>query len=285
MQSLSTDSRSSTLVSLGESTFSVTGKEETADIAGWTLCVHSQGWVYFYNPFLRVVTDQDIRKPELLKIAQDLCSGYPIEELSEGMEVHISTGQNTASGSSCGLFNTAVNHVHCVASNNLDEIKNDNSCLLNPTRLNRCRRLYWNYLWNHPVHVPMPARALEDVSDALTWFYTDNLVSGSRSTVPFSKVECEELSRIVAELALPRNDKSIAKTIFLAWLMREICSFRDAEYWGQYTQKESQVMRKSRQKPTQSASQLHPLAMFLTNFIVNFLFFGIPHTYQAHVKA
>lgn len=63
----------------------------------------------------------------------------------------------------------------------------------------------------------MPARALEDVSDALTWFYvkkipylvilhlifrqTDNLVSGSRSTVPFSKAECEELSRIVAELA------------------------------------------------------------------------------------
>lgn len=84
---------------------------------------------------------------------------------------------------------------------------------------------------------------------------------------------------------VPRNDKSIAKTIFLAWLMREICSFRDAEYWGQYTQKESQVMRKLRQKPTQSTPQPHPVAMFFTNFIVNFLFFGIPHTYQAHVKA
>ena len=66
--------------------------------------------------------------------------------------------------------------------------------------------------------------------------------------------------------------------------MREICSFRDAEYWGQYTQKESQAMRKLRQKPTQSIYQPHPVAMFFTNFIVNFLFFGIPHTYQAHVK-
>lgn len=63
MQSLSAGSRSSTLVSLwvwfsrfdrllipwdaslitrGESTFSLTGKEDAADISGWTLCVHSQ---------------------------------------------------------------------------------------------------------------------------------------------------------------------------------------------------------------------------------------------------
>ena len=49
--------------------------------------------------------------------------------------------------------------------------------------VNRCRRLYWNYLWNHPVHVALPPRAIEDASDALTWFY----VSLSRIfiSVPF----------------------------------------------------------------------------------------------------
>ena len=37
--------------------------------------------------------------------------------------------------------------------------------------VNRKRRLYWNYLWNHPSHVPTPERAIPDASDALTWFY------------------------------------------------------------------------------------------------------------------
>jgi len=34
-----------------------------------------------------------------------------------------------------------------------------------------------------------------------TWLQTDNLISGARSTVPFSKAECEDLSRVVAELS------------------------------------------------------------------------------------
>lgn len=184
--------------------------------------------------------------------------------------------------------------------------------------VNRYRRLYWNYLWNHPVHAPTPSRALGDASDALTWFYvcmfyfvicaffstclqTDNLISGSRSTVPFSKTECEDLSRVVEELSrqwfnavdsatkilslaeVPRNDKSISKTIFLAWLLREVYSFRDAECWGQYTQRESQILKK-RQQLVQPSYQLPPVALLVLNFIVNILFFGIPHTYRAHVK-
>src|SRR6266545_7710657 len=48
------------------------------------------------------------------------------------------------------------------------------SSVVAPNRLalvNRCRRLYWNYLWNHPVHASLSARALEAASDALLWFY------------------------------------------------------------------------------------------------------------------
>ena len=83
---------------------------------------------------------------------------------------------------------------------------------------------------------------------------------------------------------VPRNDKSISKTIFLAWLLREVCSFRDAECWGQYTQRESQDIQKKRQRLVQPSYQLPPVALLVLNFIVNILFFGIPHTYRAHVK-
>ncbi|KAF9483947.1 hypothetical protein BDN70DRAFT_903892 [Pholiota conissans] len=260
----------------------------SSTLISWTLCVHPKGWVYFYNPSLKVVTDQDIRHSQSLAIIEDISSQCPLSELTEHMEIHIyMTKKNTSSDGFSSLLNLAVNHIHCVASYDLNEIKGDNSHLLDPKlcrSLNRCRRLYWNYLWNHPVHVATPARALEDVSDALTWFYTDNLISGIKSSVPFSKTECEELSRVVAELALPRNDKSIAKTTFLAWLLREICSYRDAEHWGQYTQKESAIVRE-RKKPIHAMLPPSPLILFLTNVIVNVIFFGIPHTYQTHVKA
>ncbi|KAF8192587.1 hypothetical protein BJ912DRAFT_962460 [Pholiota molesta] len=280
------NSRSSTLVDI-QSSFAVhDNKDALAAIPDWTLCVHPQGWVYFYNPVLKAVTDQDIRQPEVLLHTEEICSQYPLSELSEQMEVHIHMTQmiSLAIGSK-GLFNLAISHIHCVASYDLDEVKGDNSCLLSPLRLNRCRRLYWNYLMNHSVHVPTPSRALEDASDTLTWFLTDNLISGLRSEVPFSKTECEELSRVVAELALPRNDKSIAKTTFLAWLLREICSYRDADKWGQLTQRESQVFRDQKRKPVHTISPSGPLVTFLTSFIVNFIFFGIPHAYQVQVKA
>ena len=83
---------------------------------------------------MKVVTDQDIRRPDTLKMTEELCAGYPLSNLTAGMEVQISMGHNTASGSSCGLFNIAVNHNHCVASYDLAEVKDDNPLILNPTR-------------------------------------------------------------------------------------------------------------------------------------------------------
>ncbi|KDR83588.1 hypothetical protein GALMADRAFT_1338525, partial [Galerina marginata CBS 339.88] len=255
----------------------------------WTLCVHSQGWIYFYNPSLKVVTDQDIRRPEVLEMTENSYSQYPLSELSDGMEVHLHVQSRISlrkpeSGNGISSFNLTINHNHCTASYDFDEVQDNNSTLLGPKRLNRCRRLYWNYLWNHPAHVPTPSRAIEDASDALTWFYTDNLISGTRSTVPFSKSECEELSRMVRELALSCNEKSIAKTVFLAWFLREVCSYRDAENWGQLTQRESQADRKQKLTPNQPSHHPPPIILAIINFIVNVLFFGIPHTYRAHVK-
>lgn len=126
-------------------------------------------------------------------------------------------------------------------------------------QVNRHRRLYWNYLQTHPCHVAAPKRALGEAVDCLTWFHvrnpdvycfvgtdkpfclqTDNLISGLRSTVPFSKTECEDLLRILRDTSgkLSRHcfsvidsytrevsDKkefSVGRTVFLAWLLREI---------------------------------------------------------------
>ncbi|PPQ65223.1 hypothetical protein CVT26_000200 [Gymnopilus dilepis] len=279
-------SRSSTLLNvptLGDNIFAHTESEKDDD---WRLCIHSQGWIYFYHPRLKIVTDHDIREPGILAALEDSRSHYPLDDLTDGMEVQLVQTRSAAkvSENSFSSWNLTINHKHCVASYNFEEVRNDNPALLGPNRLNRCRRLYWNYLWKHPSHVPTPPRAIEDASDALTWFYTDNLISGQKSTVPFSKSECEELSRVVRDLALPSNTNSISKTTFLAWLMREVCSYRDAESWGQHTQK-SYAERTQKFRSHQSTTNPPPFIDFIINFVINVLFFGIPHTYRAHVKA
>ncbi|PPQ83302.1 hypothetical protein CVT25_004041 [Psilocybe cyanescens] len=274
----------------GDGCFTTIQESSLAIPEDWTMCVHPQGWVYFYNHSLSIVTDQNIRLPDVLRMTQESYSGYPLSELLEGMEVHLHVqAQKIAQkfeGNNGGIatFNLTINHNNCVASYEIADVMGDNSYRLGPKRLNRCRRLYWNYLWNHPSHVLTPARAVEDATDALTWFYTDNLISGVRSTVPFSKPECEELSRVVREISCPGNEKSIAKTVFLAWLLREVCSYRDAENWGQLTQKESQVFRREKLASNHSAYQPPPVILTILNFVINILCFGIPHTYRAHVK-
>jgi hypothetical protein len=83
-------------------------------------------------------------------------------------------------------------------------------------------------------------------------------------------------------------DKSAAKTVFVSWFLREVCSFRDAECWGQHSLKESRDLREARNRhrlgETEAVYQPSPAILGLLNFVINFLFFGIPHTYRAHVK-
>jgi hypothetical protein len=66
------------------------------------------------------------------------CSYYPLSELSEGMEVHIHHIHNRSTEQPTTSFNVAVNHTHCVASYDLDEVKGDKPYLLGPTRRMFC---------------------------------------------------------------------------------------------------------------------------------------------------
>lgn len=86
----------------------------------------------------------------------------------------------------------AVNHKLCLASFELNDVlqleadirtgelpspKLNNVVRLNSNYLvNRHRRRYWNYLRLHPAHVEAPKLALQDVIEALTWYYVSRLM-------------------------------------------------------------------------------------------------------------
>ncbi|KAF8897409.1 hypothetical protein BD779DRAFT_1490637 [Infundibulicybe gibba] len=238
---------------------------------GWDVCVHPQGWIYFYNQSLKLVTDQDIR---VHKVAAAFAEHmFQHHTTSEGVELQINIpSEPTDSGlQKPAPFQLAINHEYCIASYQVEDVLEFSNT--DPNTLNRRRRLYWNYLWSHPSHVKTPERAIQDAIDALTWFYTDNLISGSKSVVPFSKTECEDLFRVVHQL--PLNGDSTSKTVFLAWLLREICSYRAAEHYGLHTQ------RFHAKKPARSHSRIF---LLIIGLLTNIFCFGIPHAYYAHVK-
>lgn len=142
--------------------------------------------------------DHDIREPGML----DVTNAYlaKISELPESLETHFRLPHQDDTGAA--VMNLVINHSLCIASFNADDVKVANACLLNPMKcplsiylhksmftttfiVNRCRRLYWNYLWNHPAHVPLPSRAIEEASDALMWFHVSHVLVSSSQNVYF----------------------------------------------------------------------------------------------------
>ncbi|KAJ7047498.1 hypothetical protein C8F04DRAFT_1059072 [Mycena alexandri] len=253
----------------------------------WLLHVHPQGWIYFYNPSLKIVIDQDVRILEVYEIVQKAIQLNPSDADSQEMETHMQVTQELqASGAGVGVLSLVIDHLNCIASYEWEDVKCFEDLQTDLRVLNRRRRLYWNYLWNHPSHVLLPSRALPEARDALLWYTTDNLISGKRSVVPFSKAECDGLGKVLKDLSDPSYDSSSAKTVFVSWFLREVCSFRDSEQYGTLTPKQSVALRQELKSKNSSPNIARPPAAILPllNVLIRIFFFGIPLIYLSHVR-
>ena len=93
-----------------------------------------QGWIYFFNAELKVVTDDDIRQDDIAQRVHGACNRYPLTELDDGMEVHLY-------GNSSEVYNLAVNHDHCIASYDIQEVKPRHFHKLDANSCKYCRIL------------------------------------------------------------------------------------------------------------------------------------------------
>ncbi len=86
--------------------------------------------------------------------------------------------------------------------------------------------------------------------------------------------------------AVPQNANSVAKTAFLAWFLREVCSFRDAEYYGLHTESTANTIMAERQRPSLSPALENPSPSIspFVSLLINVVFFGIPKTYVAYLR-
>ncbi|KAI0321855.1 hypothetical protein OF83DRAFT_1097593 [Amylostereum chailletii] len=243
---------------------------------GWELHIHPQGWLYFQHPELRIITDDDIRKPEEFETVARYLETFPLAELPTGDHFEVLLPRDPRPNEH--ILTLFINHALQLAAYNLGEVVSDSDARSEPRHLNRRRRMYWNYLQWHSNHQPCPEDAESEVKDALTWYQVDNLISGPRSVVPFSKEECRDL---LQTLAGTQGHKTVGRTVFLSWLLREIWSFRSLESYGQYNLRDSTAIRKDRAPLGPPSHLSSPLWL---SFILGFFFFSIPNTYLEHVR-
>jgi len=245
----------------------------------WVCHTHPQGWVYFYHPKTRVVTNDDIRQPEVLDVVERYMATYPFSDLSDSMELVVPHDPQTDEH----IFSLIVNHESCMAGYNPKDVKVFDD--MDADHVNKRRRMYWNYLERHPNHFPLHLTAEQEARDALAWFYLDNLKEGPRSTVPFSKQECEDLLRAISQFSSYSRDSSPGRTAFFSWLLKVLWTYRVSEQSGQhtYTQWNEQYIKRIPSRTLPSAPFPEYLQVPLT-FVINTFFFSIPKLYLEHIK-
>jgi len=93
---------------------------------------HYQGWVYFYNSALRVVTDHDIREPGMIDCIVAYCAKTELPQLPEGLEFHLHLPMQGNDGAVS--FNLIINHSLCLASYNPEDVMEERRCSSDPQK-------------------------------------------------------------------------------------------------------------------------------------------------------
>lgn len=84
----------------------------------WSSHIHPQGWVYFYHPKIRVVTNDDIRAPSVLDTVEKYIATYPLSDLADGMELLVPHNPQLDEH----MFTLIVNHKSCMAGYDLTDV-------------------------------------------------------------------------------------------------------------------------------------------------------------------
>ncbi|KAI0720256.1 hypothetical protein C8T65DRAFT_705862 [Cerioporus squamosus] len=245
--------------------------------ADWTMYTHPRGSMYFRHERSGVVVDEDIRIPANSDKVADFCAQHGRLGLPDFMEAHMAYGVDA----SVCLY---VNHKQCVAGYNVDKLHGRAIKELSVDGLLRARRLYWSFVMQHPSHRPCHPQGIVDAIDALRYYHHDHLIDGSRSIAPFSKAECEQLLEILQQER--ENDYTTFPSVasLVAWILRDVYSYRTGQRYGQVTWTELRAYRKSLYQPLEFAPKESFVKTLFLSILINGPFFGIPQTYLAHIK-
>ncbi|TDL30084.1 hypothetical protein BD410DRAFT_51905 [Rickenella mellea] len=218
---------------------------QTLSSLGWTEHSLPDTTSYFTHPALRTTTDIDLRVPKKLHAVQTyLDTKLPNEvqwpvahegwemwlrDDTDGMHHHHSAKKSSGKGKmdEPRLVRCWVYHKERALALDSPNSQGNGEDILD------LEYRYWSFMESHPAHSPLPANALADALDALTWAYTghpypDNLLK-SKGPVrpPFSQEECKELLGVLRSLSGTETDVQVlVQTRIVSRILLRVAQWR-----------------------------------------------------------
>lgn len=176
------------------------GVHRTLVPSPWHLCVHPQGWIYFFHPIFRILTVEDIRDPGVHDLVMQKSSQYATDDDSEELEIKLFG----ISLIPVPFDHLVVNHARCVASYEFSEVQSKNVSNLNG--------LACKYFSKETLAKADPI--MNSVSRSSTLLELCKQTSGTLSDARGSSARCSRCSCLVLRKECRREYPSTLRSTF-----------------------------------------------------------------------
>jgi len=174
------------------------GVHRTLIPSPWHICVHPQGWIYFFHPILKILTVEDIRDPGVHDLVMQKSLQYATDD--EDLEIKLFG----ISLITVPFDHLVVNHAHCVASHEFSEVQSKNVSNLHGQA---CK-----YFSKETLAKADPV--MNSVSRSSTLLELCKQASGTLSDTRGSSARCSRCSCLVLRKESRREYPSTLKSTF-----------------------------------------------------------------------
>ncbi|KAI9448062.1 hypothetical protein H4582DRAFT_57962 [Lactarius indigo] len=237
---------------------------------GWQELVLPDGFRYFSNSTLHVVTDIDLRNSERLDVVTAFLEGRDTNVLPpQGWELWLRDA-----GESTTTFIPAKAWVHHGARMVSFELPSSDpgEVIHKDVDKSDMEYQYWSYMVSHPAHVLLPPASVSEAIDVLTWSYTDRLLPSSHpAPPPFSQEECQQLITLLRSFNhVSAQTVSVVRTRAVSKVLLRIAAWRQGRPLGDAIHQDS----RDNAPPTRV-----PFRRTAGDFIVSLLCLGLPYLF------
>lgn len=274
---------------------------------GWKYYIHPKGWVYYYNATRRLVTDYRMEyrlgQQEFEHALKETeAFGYLPHQLPTHCEIWIDFKLQDGRSVPEKLF---VDHAKRRITLNAPPHRRRYSTVPDPERLPDTdegtwaddeidvwqqllyEQAYWEYIMDHPCHVPLSKDAEEDAFAALAWFNQDRLMHAEDSIVPYST----QLSKDLLDLLSIMSEKDFfngtrsgyIKTRLVACILERVAGERLRTHYGQEDARTH--LKRSFKRRHKDFEEPHRFGLnHVLHFIMTVLCLGAPYAYLRHIN-
>jgi len=240
--------------------------------AGWTVCVHPEGLIYYYHPVHHVVTDANLTDIEAhSKISRWIDEFYEVKkenafELPNDFELLLELDREDE-GVKYYLVDHDRERIFYFGEANTADVGLPDVYSEDHLKL-QLEGQYWNHIESFPMHHPLPSSADEMIMNTLIHAWADRATS-SLSTSPYSVEDCKDFIKIL------KTSGALGKRGYHVWVVARLLKcFIFARFINRFG--EVQGARLARSQSLEATSQTCPSLLFR---LISRVLFNQPRKY------